>query len=154
MKFPSRKVVALAGAIGGAFLIGAPDLAIAQSMFDPTPTAPAAAPAPAVAQDAGAEPAAKPKAKPKKRAPREATRVNVNNRRSATLLQLEVTSASSPGAKAQVVAAELASGKRKTSNLARRGGCIYNISGSFDDESTVEVAGMDLCKDANINLTD
>ena len=37
MIFPSRKVVALAGAIGGACLIGSSHLAVAQSMFDPTP---------------------------------------------------------------------------------------------------------------------
>lgn len=147
------KAAALALALGGAVLIASAP-AGAQSMFNTTP-APAAE---AVAQEAGAAatraaaPARKPAAK--KVAAKNATKVNVINKRGATLVELAVVSKSAANAQPQIVAAGLTAGKRKTSNLAKNGGCVYDVSGEFDDESTIEVSGLDLCRDANINLVE
>ena len=133
--------------------------AMAQSLFNPTPAAPAVTiPAPAaqpVAQEKTI--AAKPKAKPAAKKPAQAANagtVLVVNKRKVALLELVVTSTKSDDAKPQTIATDLAGGKRKSSALTKNGGCVYDISGVFSDETVVEVNGADLCKDSTISLVD
>ncbi len=137
--------------------------AMAQSLFNPTPAAPAVTiPAPAaqpVAQEKtiAAKPAAKPKAKPAAKKPAQAANagtVLVVNKRKVALLELVVTSTKSDDAKPQTIATDLAGGKRKSAALTKNGGCVYDISGVFSDETVVEVNGADLCKDSTISLVD
>jgi hypothetical protein len=133
--------------------------AMAQSLFNPTPAAPAVTiPAPAaqpVAQEKTI--AAKPKAKPAAKKPAQAANagtVLVVNKRKVALLELVVTSTKSDDAKPQTIATDLAGGKRKSAALTKNGGCVYDISGVFSDETVVEVNGADLCKDSTISLVD
>ena len=173
MKKFSRKAATFAGAVSILAMIGGfAATATAQSLFSPTLSAPTAPSAPAVspsdaaaaasavgsaaeaATDAATKKTKKPAPKKKKVAARDAAKVNVNNKRSSTLVELTVTSNSAANAQPQMVASGLIAGKRKTSNLSKKGGCLYDVAGSFDDESTIEVAGMDLCKDPNINLVE
>ena len=175
MKKLSGKSATFAGVLGVVALIGGfAATASAQSLFTPNLTAPTAPSAPTVpsapavsqsdaaaaagaAVDAATSAPAKKVKKPapkKKVAARDAAKVNVNNKRSSTLVELTVTSKSAANAQPQIVASGLIAGKRKTSNLTKKGGCLYDVAGSFDDESTIEVAGMDLCKDPNINLVE
>ncbi len=158
-----RTIAAITGALGAIALIGmTSSSATAQSLFGSSPApAEAAAGAAAATGEAAASAAtsaaravAKKPVKKKVAASRDASKVNVVNKRSATLVELSVTSKSAASAQPQIVASGLIAGKRKTSNLAKRGGCIYDVSGEFDDESTIEVAGMDLCKDTTINLVE
>ena len=134
--------------------------AMAQSLFNPTPavTIPAHAAQP-VAQEktVAAKPAAKPKAKPAAKKPAQAANagtVLVVNKRKVALLELVVTSTKSDDAKPQTIATDLAGGKRKSAALTKNGGCVYDISGVFSDETVVEVNGADLCKDSTISLVD
>ncbi|HWG06621.1 MAG TPA: hypothetical protein VG271_16535 [Beijerinckiaceae bacterium] len=80
--------------------------------------------------------------------------MNVINERAATLVELSVVSQSARNAAPQVVAHDLATGKKVTAALAKRGGCVYGVSGTFDDQSTVEISAVDLCKDNDLNLVE
>lgn len=150
----TSKAAALVIALGGVALLAAP--AGAQSLFNTTPAPAVEAPvAEAVgAATAAAVRAATPRKAAKKPAAKNAAKVNIVNKRGATLVELAVLSKSAANAQPQMVASGLLAGKRKTTNLTRNGGCIYDVSGAFDDESTIEVTGLDLCKDANINLVE
>ena len=63
-----------------------------------------------------------------------ASKVNVINNRDATLVELSVTSTTAKDAKPQVVAHDLKSGQKVSAQLAKNGGCIYDVSGTFDDQ--------------------
>ena len=129
-----------------------PGAASAQGLFGAPPDD-AAAPPPAA--PAARAPKAVVKKKPRRPvAPKEATHVNVINKRDATLVELSVVSQTAKNAAPQIVAHDLASGKRVTTALAKRGGCIYSVNGTFDDQSTVEISALDLCKDNNLNLVE
>ncbi len=160
MTYFDRKAAVLAIALGGASLFGAAAPASAQSLFNTTPAPAVEAAEGAAVEAAGAATTAARRAvttrKPaaKKPAGRNAAKVNIVNKRGSTLVELAVVSKASATAQPQMVASGLLAGKRKTSNLARNGGCIYDISGAFDDESNIEVSGFDLCKDPTINLVE
>ena len=86
--------------------------------------------------------------------PKAVAKINVINDRDATLVELSVTSTTAKDAKPQVVAHDLKSGQKVSAPLAKNGGCIYDVSGNFDDQSTVEQSAVDFCKDANLNLVE
>ena len=49
----------------------------------------------------------------------------------------------------------LASGKKATAKVpTAKGDCIFDIRGTYDDGSTTESLGVDVCKDQNVNLLD
>ncbi len=147
------KAAALALALGGAALVASAP-ARAQSLFNSTPAPAVEAAAEQAAGAATRATAPARKAVAKKTTAKHAARVNIVNKRGATLVELAVVSKSAANAQPQVVAAGLLAGKRKTSNLTKNGGCVYDISGEFDDESTIEVSGLDLCRDGTINLVE
>jgi hypothetical protein len=173
MKFANDSLIKMTCTIVLATAVfGAGSSAMAQSLFNPTPAVPPVvmpAPAPAAAQPAVAaeekkavaKPAAKPAAaKPAAKAAKKpaqasnASAVLVVNKRKVALIELVVTSTKTDDAKPQTIASDLAGGKRTSAALAKNGGCLYDISGLFSDESVVEVNGADLCKDSTISLVE
>ncbi len=164
MKFATHSMLKLTCTIVLATAaFGAGSSAMAQSLFNPTPAVPPVVmPAPAAAQPAVAveekKAAAKPAAaKPAAKKPAQSTNastVTVVNKRKVALLELVVVSIKTDDAKPQTIASDLAGGKRKSAALAKNGGCLYDISGLFSDESVVEVNGADLCKDSTITLVE
>lgn len=108
---------------------------------------------PAFAQDAAAPAAPAPAAaKPKKPAPK-ILEVQILNRRDATLVELSVLG-NTKGAKPIVLASGLGSGGKMIGKIPAKAGCVFQINGSFDDDSTLEVATVNLCKDRRITLTE
>ncbi len=121
--------------------------------------------APAAAQgavEAATDAAAKPaKAKPRKAAakkkpkgeaiPRNGALV-ITNRRSAGLVELSATP--EKGGDPIVLAHDLAAGAKSNTKLPAKSGCVFSLSGTFDDESTLEAANLNLCKDGRVNLVE
>jgi hypothetical protein len=139
-----------------ALAIMAPGIAPAQSLFGAPSAGSATTDAGAAASPASAAAHEKKsvdrKVTQKSVPSKDATKVNVFNERGATLVELSLTSDTAKDPKPQIVAHDLASGKKITATLARKGGCIFSVSGKFDDESTIELSALDLCKDNNLNL--
>lgn len=79
--------------------------------------------------------------------------VLVDNRREATLLELTIKS-KAKGAEDIVLAKDLGPGTKLTAKLPAKAGCVFDVSGSFDDESVLEVAGVNLCKDKRLTLVE
>ena len=102
---------------------------------------------PAMAQDAAA-----PAAKPKKPAPK-VLNVQVTNQRDATLVDLAILGRVK-NAKTVVIASGIGSGGKKLAKVPANQGCLFSVSGSFDDESTVDVPVVNLCKDPRITLVE
>ncbi len=98
---------------------------------------------------ASAQQAAPAKAKPAAKAV--AADVLVDNRREATLLELSVKA---KGAEEVVLAKDLGPGAKLTAKLPAKAGCVFDVSGFFDDESVLEVAGVNLCKDKRLTLVE
>ena len=105
----------------------------------------ARAPAKAAAKPAAAKAAAKPVAGK--------NTILVDNRREATLVELTISSKDRNGG-AAVIARDVSPGGRVNAKLPAKGGCIWDVSGSFDDESTLEVASVNLCKDPRLTLVE
>lgn len=79
--------------------------------------------------------------------------VTVTNTRALLLGTLEIRSADGT----RVVASlrePLAGGKSVRLRLTRPQGCAYQVTGSFEDETDVETAAVDLCKDPVIRLVE
>jgi hypothetical protein len=138
-----------------ALALGAGDVSFGSRAF-----AQAAAPAPdaaAPAADAAAAPAdatakkvAKKMAKKKVKAAAKVTVVITNNS-GLGLMELDV--AMSGQAESTKVAGPLAAGKKASATIAHDKACLFDIHGSYDDGSTVDSTGVDLCKDKQLNLT-
>ena len=79
--------------------------------------------------------------------------VLVDNRREATLMELTIKS-KAKGAEDIVVAKDLAPGAKLTAKLPAKAGCVFDVSGFFDDESVLEAAGVNLCKDKRLTLVE
>jgi len=113
-------------------------IAIAASVLCGATAASAQQPAPAKAK-----PAAKPAV----------ADVLVDNRREATLMELTLKS-KAKGAEDIVLAKDLGPGTKLTAKLPAKSGCVFDVSGFFDDESVLEVAGVNLCKDKRLTLVE
>jgi len=79
--------------------------------------------------------------------------VLVDNRREATLLELTLKSRAK-GAEDIVLAKDLGPGTKLTAKMPAKAGCVFDVAGSFDDESVLEVAGVNLCKDKRLTLVE
>ena len=141
-----------------AIAIAASDVASAQSLFDSPAPKDSSSPSFSRPLAASAAPAKAKKAVAKKlRKPTvvtNASRVNIINKRAATLVELSVISMTAKDAQPQIVAHDLAPGKTISAKLAKKGGCLYLVSGTFDDQSTVDPSKQDLCKDNNLILVE
>ena len=128
--------------------------AIAQSQAPATLEAPAAE----AATDA-AKPAARKRVKRKTVAkkpkgeviPRNGAIV-VTNRRGANLVEL--TAMPEKGGNPVVLARDLAAGGKASSKLPAKAGCVFSLSGTFDDDSSMDAANLNLCKDGRVNLVE
>jgi len=62
----------------------------------------------------------------------------------------------SVGADGQIVrlAKPLPPKAKTTLKLPKMTGCIVAVAATFEDESTAELPGLDVCKDSNVRLTD
>jgi hypothetical protein len=109
---------------------------------------------PAVAQDAAPE-ATAPAAPAKKRKPAapKVLQVQILNQRDVTLVELAVLGRTK-GATTTVIASSVSPGGRMIGKIPAKQGCVFSVSGSFDDESTVEVPAVNLCKDPRITLVE
>lgn len=76
----------------------------------------------------------------------------VTNQRSVNLLELTATPQN--GGAAVVISRDLAAGARANGKLPPKAGCVFSLSGTFDDETTMDAANMNLCKDGRINLVE
>ncbi len=94
---------------------------------------------------------AKPKKARAETAPRNGA-ILVINSRSANLLELTATP--EKGGAEITIARDVVAGGRAAGKLPAKAGCVFSLSGRFDDESTLEAAGQNLCKDGRINLVD
>ncbi len=114
------------------------------------PAVPAAAAAPAM--DAAAATAKPVKAKkPKKAGGMAKTPVVVKNSSGLGLVQLDVVIS---GQQESVkIAGPLATGKTIKVLVAHDTTCLFDIHASYDDGSTGDASGLDLCKQKTINLT-
>ena len=100
---------------------------------------------------ASAQQAAPAKAKP---AAKPATAdVLVDNRREATLLELTIKG-KAKGSEDIVLVKELGPGAKLNAKMPAKAGCVFDVSGYFDDESVLEVAGFNLCKDKRLTLVE
>jgi hypothetical protein len=153
-------VKAALGSVLAIAILAAPGLAAAQSLFAAPAPDTSSSPAASTPPDASATAPAKAKrpvarkAAAKPAVPKTVAKINISNNRDATLVELSVISTTAKDATPQIVARDLKSGQKVTAPLAKNGGCIYDVSGNFDDQSTVEQAAVDFCKDANINLVE
>jgi hypothetical protein len=114
-------------------------------------TAQTAAPA---GDAAGAAPAAAPdksKAKPKKAAMAKVD-VVVSNNRSVGLTEL--LAAPAGGADSKKIAGPLAPGKKVVVHLPHDKACLFDLHGAYDDGTSTDVQGVELCKDKKIDLVE
>lgn len=79
--------------------------------------------------------------------------VVVSNARAATLVELALVSRNAK-VEPVVVARGLAAGASMRAALPKGGGCVYDVDGLFDDQTTVEIAGLNLCRDGNLRLVE
>ncbi len=107
-----------------------------------------------IAGAAGAQTAAPAKApvgKPQKK-PTASVTVVVTNARSVTLTELDATPAGLFLPKA--IVSRLAPGAKTSVVIATDKDCVYDLRGTYSDDSVTELPSVDLCKDHNVNLVD
>jgi hypothetical protein len=102
----------------------------------------AKAPAPAPAK------AKKPPAKPAAAGKRQ---ILVNNGHGTSLVILSVTPPGASGAETVVLLRDLAAKAKATAALPDKG-CVFDVYGRFEDDSTIGFSKLDLCKDRSLNI--
>jgi hypothetical protein len=139
MKKTIGTAIALCAGLG--LLIGAADAGRAQN-------APAAD---AAGAEAPAKPAVKPhKAKAKGGASATAT-IIVTNKRAVALTSLDAAQA---GGEPVTILKALAPGKKATARVKHGKDCAFDLHGAFEDGSTTDMPGVDLCKEKTFNLVE
>jgi hypothetical protein len=108
---------------------------------------------PAIAQDADAPAAPAPKRAKRKPVAAKVINVQVLNQRDTTLVELTVLG-NGRNAQAITIASQIGPGGKMTTKVPANQGCVFAVNGSFDDESTVEVPQVNLCKDPRITLVE
>ena len=80
-------------------------------------------------------------------------RITIENQRDAPLIELKITGKQGKAVE-RVIATNLAPGKKITVTLPAGIGCVFDLAGAFTDESTMEAADMDLCKEKTLRLVE
>lgn len=105
-----------------------------------------------------AAPEAQPQARPKPRRAagpkKNAMSVTITNNRTETLQDFQITTSGATPIVVAKLAKPLAPGKSATLAIKGKHGCLFDISGAYADESTVENDGHDLCKDSKLRLSE
>jgi len=153
MKQSIRNTFALCAFAG--CVLGAANIVQAQTApapAEPTMTAPAGMADPSAADAAKA--AAKPHPKEAKPAAKQnpVAVVTVTNKRAVALTELDATPVG--GGEAVKILANLAPGKKATAKVTHGKDCAFDLRGAFDDGSTTEMPGVDLCKVKTLNLVE
>ena len=78
--------------------------------------------------------------------------VTVTNLRKADLVELQA--AKSGSADWKDVLGPLKSGKQASAKLPRGSDCRFDLRGTFDDGESMDAAGINVCADKTLNLTD
>jgi len=151
MNHSVRNAIALCALLGVA--IGATSAASAQNAPAPTPdsTAPPAA-------DAAPAAPAKAMAKPHRKIARPMAKkpaivlVTVSNMRAVALTGLDA--APTGGAESARILGALAPGKKAVAKVAHGKDCTFDLHGAYEDGSTTDVPGVDLCKEKKLNLVE
>jgi hypothetical protein len=137
-----RNTISLCALLG--CLFGTVSVAGAQTA---APDAAAAKPA----EDATAKPAAK----PHKMAPKAGAAVavvTVTNKRAVALTALDATP--SGGVEAVTILKSLAPGKKATAKVKHGKDCVFDLHGAYEDGSSTDMPGVDLCKEKSFNLVE
>jgi hypothetical protein len=111
--------------------------------------------APAAAEPAAAAPvaAAKPPHKAKHKANQKAVVVvTVTNKRTVALTELDASPVG--GAESSKILGDLAPGKKANVKVTYDKDCMFDLHGAYEDGSSTDLPGMDLCKDRKINLVE
>ncbi len=90
--------------------------------------------------------AAAPKAKPA------SSQLTIDNQRGVMLLALTIVSKG--GKSTPIVLTKELAGGESIKVAFPKGGCVYSMTGTFDDGSGLEINTIDLCKDRTVNLVD
>jgi len=135
------------GAVLAAIGVGALAVGVAHAQTDATPSADDAA-------QAAKKATPKPKTAKKPKASKlPSIAVVVNNGRFVGLVELTATLSGS-GADPVKIAGPLAAGKKTIAHLGHDKACLFDLHGSFADGAETDTAGVELCKDKKIDLTD
>jgi hypothetical protein len=78
--------------------------------------------------------------------------VTVSNMRTVGLTELQAGESGS--GKIAEIAGPLAAGKKKAVWLTHGKACLFDLSAVYDDGSTMDASGVDLCADKKINLVE
>jgi hypothetical protein len=133
-------------AIAGAIVAGMLTIGVAAAQTDAAPAASDAAAA------APAKPAAK--AKPKKMAKPMMAKVSVTISNTRTVGLTDLQAGESGTGAAKKIAGPLAAGKKTVVSIAHGKTCLFDLSAVYDDGSTMDAAGVDLCTDKKLNLVE
>ena len=98
-----------------------------------------------------AAPAKAPVGKPQRK-PTASVTVVVTNSRSVALTELDATPSGMFLPKA--IVSHLAPGAKTSVAIATDKDCVYDLRGTYSDDSVTELPSVDLCKDHSVNLVD
>ncbi len=148
-------------ASAAALTLGLACLGFGQTAFAQAaaPAVPAAGAAADAAKGAAADAADAAMAKPKKMAPLKKMKVKAMPKVSVTVSNksgqglVELDAAISGGAESAKIAGPLADGKKTVVSVAHDKACLFDLHATFDDGSTSDGSGVDLCKDKKVNFT-
>jgi hypothetical protein len=92
-------------------------------------------------------------AAPQKAKPAPKGFITISNARESTLLELAIVSKNEK-LEPEIVARGLETGGSAKAKLPKTGGCIYDIDGLFEDQTTIQLSGLNLCKDGVVRFVD
>ena len=78
--------------------------------------------------------------------------VVVANERAVALTEL--LAATSGSSESKKIAGPLEPGKKVVVHLAHDKACLFDLHGAYEDGTTTDAVGVDLCKDKKINLVE
>lgn len=108
-------------------------------------------------QTAAPETAAPQRAKPRRAKPaaaKSATRLVITNTKTTPLTEFEITTTGDNPIVVSKLGKPLPAGQATTLLWKGRHGCVYDIRGTFGDETQTDAQNMDLCKDGKLRLTE
>ena len=78
--------------------------------------------------------------------------VTIDNRRAVALTELDAAAAG--GAESAKILDGLAPGKKAVAKVAHGKDCVFDLHGAYEDGSTTDVPGIDLCKEKKLTLVE
>lgn len=81
----------------------------------------------------------------------QAKSLRIENNRDVALSELKITAKEGTEPATYVLASDLGAGERTQRNVPRES-CLYDVRGTFSDNSTIAADDMDLCRQHTIRL--